>query len=102
MSETYFQKLGDKLQRIPANKASPAAPQDDSQVVAAGAQLGFVNRDPAADSDPDIETRQTLGPVVMMTMRVPVRIARQFKQFCKTNRYSYWEAIEELMKRAGV
>ena len=34
-------------------------------------------------------------------MGMPVRVARQFKQFCKTNRYSYWEGIEELMKRAG-
>ena len=97
----YFRKLNDKVARIPSNDAPPPVPHDDSHVVAAAAQLGFVNRDPDADSDPDIETRQTLGPVVMMTMRVPVRVARQFKQFCKTNRYSYWEGIEELMKRAG-
>ncbi|GAC1431921.1 MAG: hypothetical protein NVSMB6_30140 [Burkholderiaceae bacterium] len=92
----YFRKLGDKLQRIPPNEPSPAS-HDESRVIAAAAQLGFVNRDP----EPDIEVRQTLGPVVMMTMRVPVPVARQFKQFCKTNRFSYWEGIEELMKRAG-
>ena len=96
---TYFRKLGDKLARIPVEEA-PSTSHDDAKVVAAGAQIGFVNRDP----DPvemDIETRQTLGPVVMLTMRAPVRVARQFKQFCKANRYSYWEGIEELMKRAG-
>ncbi len=92
----YFRKLGEKVQRMPSNEAPPVQ-RDDSQMVAAAEQLGFVSRDP----EPDIEVRQTLGPVVMMTMRVPVRIARQFKQFCKTNRYSYWEGIEELMKRAG-
>ena len=98
---TYFRKLGDKLARIPSNEAPP--PTDDARVVEAAAQLGFVNRDPdpASAADLDIEPRQTLGPVVMLTMRVPVRVARQFKQFCKTNRFSYWEAIEELMKRAG-
>ena len=95
---TYLRKLGDKLQRIPSNEASPPVQRDNSQMVAAAEQLGFVNRDP----EPDIETRQTLGPVVMMTMRVPVLIARRFKQFCKTNRFSYWEGIEELMKKAGV
>ena len=96
--DTYFRRrsLGDKLARIPASDAR-AVPVDDSHVVAAGEQIGFVNRDP----EPEIEPRQTLGPVVMLTMRVPVRVARQFKQFCKANRYSYWEAIEELMKRAG-
>ena len=96
----YFRKLGDKVARIPSDEAPLPVPRDDSQMVAAAAQIGFVDRDPV--SDPDIETRQTLGPVVMMTMRLPVRVARQFKHFCKANRYSYWEAIEELMKRAGV
>jgi hypothetical protein len=97
----YFRKLGDKLARMPSNEAPP--PTDDTRVVEAAAQLGFVNRDPdpVPFADPDIEPRQTLGPVIMLTMRVPVRVARQFKQFCKTNRFSYWEAIEELMKRAG-
>ena len=97
----YFRKLGDKLARIPASEAPQPAPGDDSRVVAAAAQIGFVNRDPEPDPETDIEPRQTLGPVVMLTMRVPVRVARKFKQFCKANRYSYWEAIEELMKRAG-
>lgn len=95
----YFRKLSNKVARLPTKEAPPSMP-DDSQVVAAAAQIGFVDRDPSFD--PDIETRQTLGPVVMMTMRVPVRVARQFKRFAKDNRYSYWEAIEELMKRAGV
>lgn len=94
----YFRKLGDKLQRIPSNETAPPAPRDDTQMVAAAAQLGFVNRDP----EPENEPRQTLGPVTMLTLRAPIRVARQFKQFCKVNRYSYWEGIEELMKRAGV
>jgi hypothetical protein len=97
MSDSYFQdRLKNKLQKLPANEAR--ASQDEASVVAAGEQIGFVSRDP----EPDIEVRQTLGPVVMMTMRVPVRIARQFKAFCKVNRFSYWEGIEELMKRGGI
>lgn len=94
----YFRKISEKVARLPSNEPPPSVP-NDAQVVAAAAQIGFVDRDPG--SDPDVETRQTLGPVVMMTMRVPVRVARQFKRFAKDNRYSYWEAIEELMKRAG-
>jgi hypothetical protein len=95
---SYFRKLGDKVARIPASEPPPA-PRDDAGVVAAAAQIGFVNRDP--EPEQDIEIRQTLGPVVMMTMRAPVRVARRFKTFCKANRMSYWEGIEELMNRAG-
>jgi hypothetical protein len=96
---SYFRKLGDKVARIPASEP-PAVPHDDANVVAAAAQIGFVNRDP--EPEQDIETRQTLGPVVMMTMRAPVRVSRRFKAFCKANRLSYWEGIEELMNKAGV
>jgi hypothetical protein len=95
---SYFRKLGDKVSRIPASEPPPV-PHDDAGVVAAAAQIGFVNRDP--EPEPDVEIKQTLGPVVMMTMRAPVRVARRFKAFCKANRLSYWEAIEELMNRAG-
>jgi hypothetical protein len=95
----YFRKLNEKVGRISASEAPPM-PRDDASVVAAGAQIGFVNRDP--EPEQDIEVRQTLGPVVMMTMRAPVRVARRFKAFCKANRLSYWEGIEELMNRAGV
>jgi len=98
----YFRKLENKVARIPANEAPPSVPRDDAGVVAAGAQIGFVNRDPDPEQDPDIETRQTLGPVVMMTMRAPVRVARRFKAYCKANRLSYWEGIETLLDRAGV
>jgi len=94
----YFRKLNDKVSRISASEPPPV-PHDDAGVVAAAAHIGFVNRDP--EPDVDVETRQTIGPVVMMTMRAPVRVARRFKQFCRANRYSYWEAIEELMNRAG-
>jgi hypothetical protein len=96
---SYFRKLENKVARIPANEAPPSVPHDDAGVVAAGAQIGFVNRDP--DTEQDIETRQTIGPVVMMTMRAPVRVARRFKAFCKANRMSYWEGIETLLDKAG-
>ena len=95
----YFRKLGDKVARIPIEEPA-SMPHDEARVVAAAAQIGFVNRDPTP-AEMDIEARQTLGPVVMLTMRAPVRVARQFKQFCRMNQFSYWEAIEELMKRAG-
>src|SRR4051812_47279754 len=66
----YFKKLGDKVARIPIDQPTPAL-QDDAKVVAAAVQLGFVNRDPEP-AETDIDIRQPLGPVVMLTMRAPV------------------------------
>jgi len=31
-----------------------------------------------------------------------VRVATPFQRFYEANRFSYWEGIEELMRRAGV
>jgi hypothetical protein len=39
---------------------------------------------------------------VTLHTRAPVRVANPFQRFCDENRFSYWQGIEELMKRAGV
>ena len=58
---------------------------------------GFVSRDPQP-----VFKRGNVGPVVTLHTRAPVRVATPFQRFCEENRYSYWEGIEELMKRAGL
>ena len=35
-------------------------------------------------------------------MRVPVSLGGAFQRFCEENRYSYPEALAEVMKRAGL
>ncbi len=35
-------------------------------------------------------------------MRVPVSLASAFQRFCEENRYSYPEALAEIMRRAGL
>jgi len=74
----------------PSRKAATRAPADEGQGPArkAPAQLG---RRP-----------KETGPYVALNTRAPVRVAEPFQIFCDNNRYSYWEAIEELMKRAGL
>ena len=37
-----------------------------------------------------------------INMLVPRPVADVFKHFCKTERYRYHEALEEIMKRAGL
>lgn len=43
--------------------------------------------------------RPSRDPVNML---VPRPVADAFKHFCKIERYSYPEALEEIMKRAGL
>ena len=98
MSEIEFpsrRKLADKLGTI--TPAADRQPYDD-RVDAAADRHGFVSREPAQEPF----KRERIGPVVTLHMRAPVRVATPFQRFCEANRFSYWEGIEELMKRAGV
>jgi hypothetical protein len=62
------------------------------------AKHGFISREP----DIPFKREKTIGPVVTLHTRAPIRVATPFQRFCEANRFSYWEGIEELMKRAGV
>jgi hypothetical protein len=87
------EKLGAIVPRADAETAVPIDRVDD-----AAAKHGFVSREPEAP----FKREKTVGPVVTLHTRAPVRVATPFQRFCETNRYSYWEGIEELMKRAGL
>jgi hypothetical protein len=87
------EKLGAITPRADAEMAVPIDRVDD-----AAAKHGFVSREPEAP----FRREKTVGPVVTLHTRAPVRVATPFQRFCETNRYSYWEGIEELMKRAGL
>ena len=101
MSDTFgFPKrrnLSEKLNAIaPGPDAAAVVPVDRLDDVAA--RHGFVSREPEAP----FKRERTVGPTVTLHTRAPVRVATPFQRFCEANRYSYWEGIEELMKRAGV
>ena len=102
MSENFgFSKrktLTEKLNAIPQQSAicEPATPSE--AVDNAGDRYGFVSREPEVPFKRD----KTVGPVVTLHTRAPIRVATPFQKFCDENRYSYWQGIEELMKRAGV
>jgi hypothetical protein len=101
MSDTFgFPKrrgLADKLGAItPSTDSEAAAPTDYVDDVAA--KHGFISREPEIP----FKREKTVGPVVTLHTRAPIRVATPFQRFCEANRFSYWEGIEELMKRAGV
>jgi hypothetical protein len=89
--------LADKLSAItPRTDTQTAVPID--RLDEAAAKHGFISREP----ETPFKRERNIGPVVTLHTRAPVRVATPFQRFCETNRYSYWEGIEELMKRAGV
>jgi hypothetical protein len=101
MSDTFgFPKrrgLTEKLGAItPSADSRTAVPFDRLDEVAA--KHGFISREPEVP----FRREKTVGPVVTLHTRAPVRVATPFQRFCEVNRYSYWEGIEELMKRAGI
>jgi hypothetical protein len=102
MSDTFGfskqrQNLSEKLSAIePRGDADAAVPVDRLDDMAA--RHGFVSREPEVP----FRREKTVGPTVTLHTRAPVRVATPFQRFCEVNRYSYWEGIEELMKRAGI
>jgi hypothetical protein len=101
MSDTFgFPKrrgLTEKLGAI-TPKADAETTVSIDRLDDAAAKHGFVSREP----ETLFTRKKVVGPVVTLHTRAPVRVATPFQRFCEANRYSYWEGIEELMKRAGV
>lgn len=91
----------DKLKRFtPTTDNSKAEPVALERADAAGAALGFVPREGTRTSV--IRRRKEIGPTVAINMRVPEAVAAHFISFCEEQRMSYWEGVEELMKRNGI
>lgn len=90
----------DKIKLIQPSKGE-TGPTPLDRVDAAGEALGFTSREQRAK--PQVHRRRRdIGPTVAINMRAPERVAEPFIQFCEENRFSYWEGVEELMKRAGI
>ena len=91
----------EKLKNIrPSDDTLGAGPSDLDRADAAGAALGFVPREiPRA---PILRRRKEIGPTIAINMRVPEAVAAKFINFCEQNRMSYWEGVEELMKRTNI
>jgi hypothetical protein len=83
----------------------PSIP-DMARIDAAAENVGFVSREsapaPAAFPGYPLSTAAVARPTLAINMRVPENVAGAFKRFCTENRYSYPEALEEIMMRAGL
>lgn len=75
---------------------------DVARADAAGERVGFISRESGATHAVAHRRKKDLGPTTAINMRAPQRVAVPFIAFCEENRFSYWEGVEELMKRAGL
>jgi hypothetical protein len=105
----------DKIRKIKPS-LPPDVHADMDAVDAAGHNVGFVSREasttapPAAPAPPlaapEVEYRpertQGAEPRIPLNMRIPTSAGRAFQRFCTENRYSYPEALIEIMRRAGI
>jgi hypothetical protein len=41
-------------------------------------------------------------PTIPLSLRPPISVGNRFISYCKHNRFSYHEGLDELMKKAGI
>ena len=65
---------------------------------------GFVSREATQGSDYVYRGVRSQRPElrIPINMRVPISLGNAFQRFCVDNRYSYPEALAEIMRRAGL
>jgi len=100
---TARSSTAERLKAIrPANTEAEPPATDLARADAAGERVGFKSRESAASTAVAHRRKKDLGPTTAINTRAPQRVAVPFIAFCEENRFSYWEGIEELMRRAGV
>ena len=97
----FVQSARDKIRNIQPSSAPPVP--DLQKVDEVRERVGFVSREGQTGSASNPNGPQPLRrPTVALNMRVPLDVANTFTQFCRKERYSYPEGLEEILKRAGL
>jgi len=93
----------DRLKAIrPTDTGAEPAASDIARADAAGLRVGFRSRESGESRPVAHRRKKELGPTTAINTRAPQRVAVPFIAFCEENRFSYWEGIEDLMRRAGL
>jgi len=84
-------------------KPTPLVEQPDlereNRAERAAEKVGFVSREPVTRVE---RVRRQSEPQDSAYVRGPVSMINRFKQYCNDTGLSYGEALDELMKRAGI
>ncbi len=99
MSNSTKERIKQIKPSVPAESAANMAAVD-----AVADDAGFVSRElvPAAEYAYRNARTQRPEPRIPLNMRVPVSLGNAFQRFCEQNRYSYPEALAEVMRRADL
>ncbi len=94
--------LKDRVKQIRPSITTEAFP-DLARVDAVADSVGFVSREAFVEPVQSYRaTRAKPEPRIPLNMRVPVSLGNAFQRFCEQERYSYTEALAEVMRRAGL
>jgi len=91
MSRFNVDIIPDNLAALPV----PPTPQIDE----AAKRQGFTSREPAERLYKNDASKEATVP---LSIRPPLSVANRFIAYCKQNRLSYWEGLNELMTKAGI
>lgn len=93
----------DKIRNI--RPSLPDVSVDMTRIDAVADNAGFVSREAGLSPAEYVyrSSRQARPePRIPLNMRVPVSLGNAFQRFCEENRYSYPEALAEVLRRAGL
>lgn len=84
---------------LPTPDATPRqrpqiAPQAVEKAVQAGAEQGFVNREPSARLKPGPKRKE---PQDKVSIPGPKRVMDDFRAYCRSRNLTLWEGLERLM-----
>jgi len=82
----------------PDKVSSTPAPSIE-KIDAAAERHGFTSREPAERLYKQDQAKEATVP---LSIRPPLSVANRFIAYCKRERLSYWEGLNELMKARGI
>ncbi len=80
-------------------KGEPVADAPADAGDRAAERSGFVSREPAQRVE---RVRKSKEPIDQAFIRAPISVINRFKIHCNETGMSYGEALDELMKKAGI
>lgn len=87
------------LDQIKPDAADELAVPSVSELDKVAERHGFVSREPAERLYKQEQAKEATVP---LSIRPPLSVANRFIAYCKRERLSYWEGLNELMKARGI
>jgi hypothetical protein len=87
------------LNQIAPDKIEDVPAVDVAKIDAAAGRHGFTSREPSGRL---YKMEMSKEATVPLSIRPPLSVANRFVAWCKENRLSYWEGLNELMKHKGI